>query len=60
MSAAIDDYLEEIWLAKGLSDNTLAAYRRDLAALESSLDKALLDATAADLMAVMANRYDQG
>ena len=60
MSAAIDEYLEEIWLAKGLSENTLAAYRRDLAALESSLGKALLDATAADLMAVMASRYDQG
>ncbi len=60
MSAAIDEYLEEIWLAKGLSDNTLAAYRRDLAALESSLGKALPDATAADLMAAMASRYDQG
>ncbi|MYF50714.1 MAG: tyrosine-type recombinase/integrase, partial [Gammaproteobacteria bacterium] len=60
MSAAIDEYLEEIWLAKGLSENTLAAYRRDLAALESNLGKALLDATAADLMAVMASRYDQG
>ena len=60
MSAAIDEYLEEIWLATGLSENTLAAYRRDLAALESSLGKALLDATAADLMAVMASRYDQG
>ena len=60
MSAAIDEYLEAMWLAKGLSENTLAAYRRDLAALESNLGKALLDATAADLMAVMANRYDQG
>ncbi len=60
MSAAIDQYLEEVWLAKGLSENTLAAYRRDLAALESSLGKALLDASAADLMAVMASRYDQG
>ncbi|MCY4215031.1 MAG: site-specific tyrosine recombinase XerD [Gammaproteobacteria bacterium] len=60
MSAAIDEYLEELWLAKGLSDNTLAAYRRDLVALESSLGKALLDATVADLMAAMATRYDQG
>ena len=60
MSPEIEQYLEEIWLAKGLSENTLAAYRRDLAALESSLGKALLDATAADLMAVMASRYDQG
>ena len=60
MSTVIDEYLEEIWLAKGLSENTLAAYRRDLAALESNLGKALLDATAADLMAVMASRYDRG
>ena len=60
MSTAIDEYLEEVWLAKGLSDNTLAAYRRDLAALESNLGKALLEANAADLMAVMASRYDQG
>ena len=60
MSPAIERYLEEIWLAKGLSENTLAAYRRDLAALESSLGKALLDASSADLMAAMASRYDQG
>ena len=26
----IDDFLEAIWLQKSLSDNTLAAYRRDL------------------------------
>ena len=60
MSPVIEQYLEEVWLAKGLSENTLAAYRRDLAALESGLGKALLEATAADLMAVMASRYDQG
>ena len=34
---AIEQYLEEIWLARGLSENTLAAYRRDLDALELSL-----------------------
>ena len=26
----IDDFLQAIWLQKSLSDNTLAAYRRDL------------------------------
>jgi integrase/recombinase XerD len=26
----IDHYLETLWLERGLSENTLAAYRRDL------------------------------
>ncbi len=30
MSAIIDQYLDAIWLEKGLSDNTLMSYRRDL------------------------------
>ena len=57
---AIEKYLEEIWLEKGLSENTLAAYRRDLSALQSALGKSLADATQADLMQVLARRYEQG
>ena len=57
---AIERYLEEIWLEKGLSENTLAAYRRDLSALQSALGKGLADATQADLMQVLARRYEQG
>ena len=60
MDPAIEQYLEETWLEKGLSENTLAAYRRDLCALESALGKSLADASQADLMQVLAQRYDQG
>ncbi len=60
MDPAIEQYLEETWLEKGLSENTLAAYRRDLCALESALGKNLADASQADLMQVLAQRYDQG
>ena len=60
MDPAIEQYLEEIWLEKGLSENTLAAYRRDLSALQSALGKGLADVTQADLMQVLARRYEQG
>ena len=30
-AAEIDRYLDEVWLERGLSENTLAAYRNDLA-----------------------------
>ena len=60
MDPAIEQYLEETWLEKGLSENTLAAYRRDLCALESALGKSLADASQADLMQVLAQRYEQG
>ena len=56
----IDQYIDEVWLEKGLSENTLAAYRRDLAALRRGLAKPLLDATQHDLMASLAERYEQG
>ena len=60
MDPAIEKYLEEVWLEKGLSENTLAAYRRDLSALASALGKSLADASQADLMQVLAQRYEQG
>ena len=60
MDPAIEKYLEEVWLEKGLSENTLAAYRRDLSALASALGKSLAGATQADLMQVLAQRYEQG
>ena len=50
----IDKYLDEIWLARGLSDNTLHAYRRDLCQLERALQGPLLGATDSDLLAVIA------
>ncbi|MEZ5549894.1 MAG: site-specific tyrosine recombinase XerD [Pseudomonadales bacterium] len=57
---AIDQYLDEIWLARGLSANTLAAYRRDLRALHAALGKPLLQAGEQDLLAVIARRFAQG
>lgn len=60
MDPAIEQYLEETWLEKGLSENTLAAYRRDLCALQAALGKSLVDASQADLMQVLAQRYEQG
>lgn len=57
----IREYLDEIWLAKGLSDNTLAAYRRDLLALANYLaPRVLLDARPDDLFAYLGERYEAG
>lgn len=56
----IDKYLDEIWLARGLSDNTLHAYRRDLCQLERALQGPLLGATDSDLLAVIADRFKAG
>ena len=33
----IDEYLDSIWLERGLSEHTLAAYRRDLRYLATAL-----------------------
>ena len=56
----IDRYIDEVWLEKGLSDNTLAAYRRDLQSLARDVGKDLLQVTEADLLSVLARRYDRG
>jgi integrase/recombinase XerD len=56
----IDQFLDEIWLEKGLSANTLAAYRRDLAYLAQHLQGPLLHATEQDLLAVIAARFEAG
>ncbi len=57
---AIDQYLDEVWLEKGLSDNTLAAYRRDLRALAKDVGKDLLRVSERDLLNVLAKRYEAG
>ena len=57
---AIDQYIDEVWLEKGLSDNTLAAYRRDLRALAKHVGKDLFLISEPDLLNVLAERYDRG
>ena len=59
----IDDFLQVVWLQKSLSDNTLAAYRRDLIRTERWLrgnSKSLVSASGLDLHQYMANIFDKG
>ncbi|MGZ5129709.1 MAG: site-specific tyrosine recombinase XerD [Caldimonas sp.] len=52
-TAAIDRFVDAVWIEDGLAANTLVAYRRDLALLAAFLagsgGKALLEASEADL-----------
>lgn len=60
-SNLIDSYLHSAWLEKGLSTNTLAAYRRDLTQLAQFLAPKSIDgATSADLMTFLSERYSAG
>jgi integrase/recombinase XerD len=59
----ISEYLDAIWLERGLSDNTLAAYRRDLSSAQRWLAASgtdLLSAKSADLHACLNARYVAG
>ncbi|MFV0279118.1 MAG: site-specific tyrosine recombinase XerD [Parahaliea sp.] len=60
----IDRYLEALWLERGLSDNTLASYRRDLrqflAWLAQRGNAGLLDASAADVQRYLSVRMRGG
>jgi integrase/recombinase XerD len=59
--AAIDRFLDAIWIEEGLAANTLAAYRRDLTLfarwLDESSGRALVDATETDLRAYALARH---
>ncbi|MDE2607098.1 MAG: site-specific tyrosine recombinase XerD [Burkholderiales bacterium] len=60
MSDAIDTFIDALWLEEGLSRNTLAAYRRDLALYERWLagrGLRLPATTEADLQAYFAARH---
>lgn len=55
----IDRFLDSAWMEKGLSDNTLAAYRRDLHAWQTWLESrhiSLVTAESADVLAYLAHR----
>jgi len=60
----IERYLDALWMEKGLSDNTLSSYRRDLAAYSNWLDAShasnLLKADDSQLMAYLGWRITQG
>jgi integrase/recombinase XerD len=59
----IDRFLDAVWMERGLSPNTLAAYRADLAALERWLEdheSDLLTASRADVLSFMASRIEGG
>jgi integrase/recombinase XerD len=59
----IDRFLDAVWMERGLSANTLAAYRADLTALDRWLeghDTALEDAQRGDILSFMASRVQAG
>jgi integrase/recombinase XerD len=58
--STIDQYIDEVWLARGLSENTLAAYRRDLYQLARWLKRDPLAASEQELLGCLADRYQRG
>jgi integrase/recombinase XerD len=59
----IDRFLDAVWMERGLSPNTLAAYRADLTALERWLEARhtdIAEAKRADLLSFMASRIEAG
>src|SRR5712672_1890626 len=60
---ALQRFLDAVWMERGLSANTLAAYRADLTALARWLDEhdsALLKATRIELLGFIAARVEGG
>jgi integrase/recombinase XerD len=55
-ASVVDAFCDALWLEDGLSKNTLAAYRADLAQLAAFSDKALVEIEEADLFAFLASR----
>ena len=61
--AAIEAFLDALWLEKGLAQNTLDAYGRDLRAFAEWLahtPRRLATARKEDLLSYLAHRYDTG
>ncbi len=59
----VDRFLDAIWMERGLSQNTLGAYRADLMTLGRGLseqDKSIEEANKADLLAFIAKRVESG
>jgi integrase/recombinase XerD len=63
MSAWIDRYLDAQWLEKGLAENSLQSYGRDLRLFDTWLQsrgRTLIDVDAADLMDYLGTRLQAG
>lgn len=57
----IDGFIDHLWLSRGLSSNTLEAYRRDIEALAKSRnDLDLAACTTADLLEYLGERHARG
>jgi integrase/recombinase XerD len=59
----IEQFLDALWMEHGLSQNTLAAYRNDLASLAQWLDSQhteLKNAQQGELQGFLAHRFEQG
>lgn len=62
-SRLINQYLDALWLEKGLADNTRSSYQRDLAAFAYYLESAggsLLKADEGHVLTYLAGRHQQG
>ncbi|MEN8106866.1 MAG: site-specific tyrosine recombinase XerD [Pseudomonadota bacterium] len=59
----IEHFLDALWMERGLSENTLAAYRHDLSGLAvwlASRDRPLLQARRQDLLDYLSQRVGEG
>ncbi|MGH1440148.1 MAG: site-specific tyrosine recombinase XerD [Cellvibrionaceae bacterium] len=55
----IEQFEQALWLEKGLSDNTIAAYRRDLTGFYKAVDKPLVDVSHIDVQSHLAERFQK-
>ena len=59
----IDNYLDAIWMERGLSKNSLYSYGRDLKIFSDWLEKqkvSLLDASRRNIQMFLSHRFEQG
>ncbi|MBT8128221.1 MAG: site-specific tyrosine recombinase XerD [Gammaproteobacteria bacterium] len=62
-SMLLEQFIDHLWMEYGLSENTLSAYRNDLAGFSIWLathHKALLGAGSGDVQHYLADKFDQG
>ncbi|UCB54977.1 MAG: site-specific tyrosine recombinase XerD [Thiotrichales bacterium] len=59
----LEQFLDHLWMEHGLSENTLSAYKNDLAGFSgwlASTDGQLLSASTADVQRYLANKFETG